>query len=62
MAQAGVLEARVAGEKRGIVLLTQQDDDLLVLQTFAAKVNSNLLRASNSIPVQRSAVSIHDLR
>ena len=44
MPQAGVIEARVTGEKSGVALLTQQDDNLFVLQTFAAKVDSNLPR------------------
>lgn len=44
MPQAGVIEARVASEKSGVVLLAQQDHNLLVLQTFAANVDSNLPR------------------
>jgi hypothetical protein len=44
MPQVGVIEARVTGEKSGVVLLTQQDDNLLVLQTLAAKIDSSLPR------------------
>lgn len=44
MPEIRVIEARVAGEKRGIALLAQQNDNLLILHAFATQVESNLSR------------------
>src|SRR5260370_28563554 len=60
MPQAGVIEARVAGEKSGVAVLAQQDDNLLVLQTFAAKVDSNLPRGQPP-PFEHETLSVEDV-
>ena len=60
MPQAGVIEARVAGEKSGVAVLAQQDDNLLVLQTFAAKVDSNLPRGQPP-PFEHQTLAVEDV-
>ncbi len=42
MPEIGLIETCVAGEKRGIALLAQENDNLLVLQALAAKVDADL--------------------
>ena len=59
MPQAGMIEARVADEKSAVVLLAQQDDNLLVLQTFAAKIDSNLPRCQPP-PLEQQTLSVED--
>ncbi len=44
MPEVRVIETRVAGEKRRIAVLAQQNDNLLILQTLATEIDSNLPR------------------
>jgi len=44
MAQGWLIEIRVACEKRGTALSTQQNQNLLIFQALAAEVETNLSR------------------
>jgi hypothetical protein len=55
-----MIETCVAGEKRGIALSAQQNDNLLVLQTLAAKLDTNLPRRQPPC-LEQQALSVKDV-
>jgi hypothetical protein len=60
MPEGRPIEICVAGEKRGTALPAQQNDNLLVLQTLAAKVKTNLPRRQSPC-LEQQALSVKDV-
>jgi hypothetical protein len=60
MAEVRVIEVSVAREKCGIALPTQQNENFLVLQTFAPKVETDLPRR-HPPRLQQQALSFEDV-